>query len=52
MNYQERGQAAGNAPAVNECHVVPAIFGSRAPLRLDQAAPGPGSPSASRPRRS
>ena len=42
MSEQERWQLRGKAPEVYERHLVPAIFGSWAPLLIEQAALCPG----------
>jgi ubiquinone/menaquinone biosynthesis C-methylase UbiE len=42
MSEQERWQLRGKAPEVYERHLVPAIFGSWAPLLIEQAALRPG----------
>lgn len=42
MSEQERWQLRGKAPEVYERHLVPAIFGSWAPLLMEQAALRPG----------
>ena len=42
MSEQERWQLGGKAPEVYERHLVPAIFGSWAPLLIEQAALCPG----------
>jgi SAM-dependent methyltransferase len=38
MSHEERWQLGGNAPAIYERHLMPAIFGPWAPLLIEQAA--------------